>query len=241
LAVPQEAGAEMTNCTPPEWPPIGIKWYYSDDVVAIAHRDCREILPLLPQVDLVLTDPPYGIGEAYGKNRSRGKLAISKDYGISEWDDEPTSQDLLDAIIHKAKHSIIFGGNYYQLPPSSCWLVWDKDNGTNDFADCELAWTNFTSAVRKYLWRWNGMLQQPGHPKDFRYHPTQKPSGLFSLIIADYSKKDDLILDPYMGSGTTLVCAKKLGRKAIGIETELKYVEIAIKRLQQMIMPIDWS
>jgi len=114
-------------------------------------------------------------------------------------------------------------------------LVWDKDNHGNDFADCELAWTNFKTAVRKYEWRWNGMLQQPNNPKDYRLHPTQKPSGLFSLIIADYSEKGQTILDPFLGSGTTAYCAKKLNRHCIGIEIEEKYCEIAAKRCSQQV------
>jgi len=215
--------------------------YYQDDAVVIYHADCRDILPLIPEksIDLVLTDPPYGIGEAHGKNLSRGNLAPPKRYEVETWDDKPIEQSLLDNVIGKGKHSIIFGGNFYDLSPSSCWLVWDKDNGDNDFADCELAWTNFDTAVRKYLWRWNGMLQQPRHPKDVRWHPTQKPSGLFSLILADYSQQDDLILDPFLGSGTTAYCAKKLNRKCIGIEIEEKYCEIAANRCRQSVMELS--
>jgi len=212
------------------------KPYYSDDAVVIYNCDCRDVLPSLPKVDLVLTDPPYGIGEAAGKNYSRGNWAPPKRYEIKDWDDKPITQELLDMVIHSARHSIIFGGNYYQVPASSCWLVWDKVNGDSDFADCELAWTNFKTAVRKYEWKWQGMLQQAGTPKDIRSHPTQKPSGLFSLILANYSKEGDLILDPFLGSGTTLVCAKKLGRKAIGIEIEEKYCHIAATRCSQSVM-----
>jgi len=212
--------------------------YYQDEWVTIYHGDCQGILPSLPKVDLVLTDPPYGRNEIKN-NPSRGKLAVSKDYGLGEWDREVPSKNMLNTIISMAKHSIIFGGNYFELPPSSCWLVWDKDNVGNDFADCELAWTNFDTAVRKYLWRWNGMLQQPRHPKDYRYHPTQKPSGLFSLIIADYSEQGNLILDPFLGSGTTAFCAKKLNRKCIGIEIEERYCEIAARRCSQTVMRLE--
>lgn len=215
-----------------------MKPYYEDKWVKIFHGDCREILPQLDiKVDLVLTDPPYGRNEIKN-NPSRGKLAVSKDYGLGEWDREPADANLLEMVVAKARHSIIFGGNYFTLPPSSCWLVWDKDNQGNDFADCELAWTNFKSAVRKYLWRWNGMLQEPLSPKEYRCHPTQKPSGLFSLIIADYSKENDLILDPFLGSGTTCFCAKKLNRYSIGIEIEEKYCEIAARRCSQSVMEL---
>ena len=220
--------------------PVKEKIYYQDDAVVIYHADCRDILPLIPDksIDLVLTDPPYGRNEIKN-NPSRGKLAVSKNYGLGEWDREPIDQVTINQIIYKANHSIIFGGNYYCLPPSSCWLVWDKDNMGNDFADCELAWTNFDTAVRKFLWRWNGMLQEPNSPKDYRYHPTQKPSGLISVIISKYSSEGNLILDPFLGSGATAFCAKKLGRKCIGIEIEEKYCEIAAKRCSQTVMDLS--
>lgn len=192
-----------------------------------------EILPTLDKVDLVLTDPPYGIGEAKGKNKSRGKLAISKDYGVANWDNQPISQDLFDYIQCFAKNCIIFGGNYYKVLPSSCWLVWDKQNGKTDFADCELAWTNLNKAVRKFTWKWQGMLQQNmGQHKEHRFHPTQKPVALMKWCI-DIAGDPQTVLDPFMGSGTTLRAAKDLGRKAIGIEIEEKYCEIAAKRLEQ--------
>jgi len=214
-----------------------MKPYYQDEWVTIYHGDCREILPELDiKVDLVLTDPPYGIGEAAGKNHSRGGHAPPKRYAIIDWDDKPISQELIDRVVLSARHSIIFGGNYYALPPSSCWLVWDKVNGASPFADCELAWTNFKTAVRKFEWKWLGMLQQAGTPKEVRSHPTQKPAGLFSLILANYSEQGETILDPFLGSGTTAYCAKKLGRKCIGIEIEEKYCEIAAKRCSQSVM-----
>jgi DNA modification methylase len=128
---------------------------------------------------------------------------------------------------------IIFGGNYYDLPPSSCWLVWDKDNGPNDFADCELAWTNLKKAVRKLTYRWNGMLQAPGVPRTIRQHPTQKPEAVIRWALIQAPEDVRTVLDPFMGSGTTLVAAKRLGRKAVGIEREERYCEIAAERLQQ--------
>jgi DNA modification methylase len=215
-----------------------IKPYFQDEWATIYYADCRDILPELPKVDLVLTDPPYGINIAKNGKIGGKKCANVKNYGIQEWDKKPIDDELIKMVIEKANHSIIFGGNYYLFNPSSCWIVWDKDNTAN-FADCELAWTNYDTAVRKYLWRWNGMLQQDMTNKEYRYHPTQKPLGLFNLILSDYSKETDLILDPFMGSGTTLVAAKKLGRHSIGIEISEKYCEIAVKRLQQTVMNFD--
>lgn len=191
--------------------------------------DCREVLPALGPVDAVLTDPPYGIGEAKGKNASRGNLAVAKDYGKDEWDDEPCSPEIIAIMRAAAPHQIIFGGNYFELPPASCWLVWDKLNGDNDFADCELAWTNLKKAVRRIQYRWNGMLRQNNEPRGD--HPTQKPVGVM-LWCLDQIPQAKSILDPFMGSGTTGVACAQLGRSFIGIEREPKYFEIACKRIE---------
>jgi DNA modification methylase len=214
-----------------------IKPYYQDDHCTIYNADCREILPELPKVDLVLTDPPYGIGESMGKNKNRGLLASAKDYGYSEWDKKVIDWDLIEMIIQNAKNSIIFGGNYYPVPPSSKWLIWDKDNGDNDFADCEMAWTNLKGSVRLFKYTWNGMLQENMKNKEIRQHPTQKPAPLMKWCI-EQAGEPKTILDPFMGSGTTLRAAKDLNRKSIGIELEEKYCEIAAERLRQEVLPL---
>lgn len=214
-----------------------MKPYYQDSFATIYHGDCREILPQLEPVDLVLTDPPYGIGEAAGNNKSRSKLAVSKDYGNHDWDDKRVDPDLILLSLGITRKAIIFGGNYYSdiLTANSCWLVWDKENGENDFADCELAWTNLKQAVRIKRHRWNGMLRKGNEE---RKHPTQKPLDLMKWCIlkADKDGTCETILDPFMGSGTTLVAAKNLNRKSIGIEIEEKYCEIAAKRLSQEVL-----
>jgi hypothetical protein len=138
--------------------------------------DCRDILPTLPKVDAVVTDPPYGIGEARNNNASRSSLATSRDYGTDAWDDAPIDSETIAEMIQKARFSVIFGGNYYALPPTSCWLVWDKENGANDFADCELAWTNIPKAARLIRYRWHGMLRANNETRGD--HPTQKPIGV---------------------------------------------------------------
>ena len=216
-----------------------MKPYYQDKHCTIYHGDCREILPTLEPVDLVLTDPPYGIGEAAGANKSRGKLATSKDYGVATWDNERIDKVTIRACIAAGRHAIIFGGNYYTdfLPQNTCWLIWDKENGESDFADCEIAWTNLPGAVRRIRHMWNGMLRKGN---ETRYHPTQKPTHVITWCIskADEKTKQEVgtILDPFLGSGTTLRAAKDLGRKAIGIEIEEKYCEIAAKRLRQEVL-----
>lgn len=206
-----------------------MKPYYQDDWVTIYNCDCREILPTLPKVDLVLTDPPYGIGESNEKALSRGNLAKPRDYGHFEWDKKPIDQGLFDLIVSKGAFAAVWGGNYYKVSPSSCWLIWDKENGDNDFADAEMCWTNYPSSVRLKKHLWNGMIRKG---KENRFHPTQKPLEVIEWCIS-ISPKSETILDPFMGSGTTLRAAKDLNRKAIGIEIEEKYCEIAAKRMSQ--------
>lgn len=206
--------------------------YYQDEAVTLYHADCLDVLPTLGRFDLLLTDPPYGIREAAGKNASRGKLAVSRDYGNESWDDS-VQQDRIDLARSLSRWHVVFGGNYYTLPPSSCWLVWDKDNNSNDFADCELAWTNLKKAVRRLVYRWNGMLQQPGRPKEQREHPTQKPEPVMVWALSQAPQDVKTVLDPFAGSGTTGVAAKRLGRKCVLIEREEKYCEIAARRLSQ--------
>lgn len=200
--------------------------------------DCRDILPTLPKVDAVVTDPPYGIGEAGGnavkrQRKTGGKskaLANQRQYDALNWDDQPIDIELMAAVRAAGRWNIIFGGNYYECPPTSCWLVWDKINGENDFADCELAWTNLPKAVRRIRFLWNGMLRANGEQRGD--HPTQKPIGVMKWCIGHLPEPNETILDPFMGSGTTGVAAVQMGRKFIGIEREPKYFDIACKRIE---------
>lgn len=199
--------------------------------------DCRTILPTLGRFDAVVTDPPYGIREAAGKNASRGNMAIAKDYGDDEWDNEPVSDELMTLVQGAGRYAIIFGGNYYAMPPASCWLVWDKENGTNDFADCELAWTNLPKAVRRLKYMWNGMLRANNEPRGD--HPTQKPVGVMKWCLQQLPADCRRIVDPFMGSGTTGVACALLGREFTGIEREVKYFDIACKRISEALRQPD--
>lgn len=248
-----------------------IEPYYNEDGITIYNADCRDVLPQLERVDLVLTsrqslrepsdslrelpqqptqervvaasqillltDPPYGIRadivQYQRGGTQRGKaIAASKQYGFSDWDSAKPDIQLLDDFRSISKYQIIFGGNHFALPPSTCWLVWDKLTGANKYADCELAWTNLQGTVRKFTYLWNGMLQGNMAHKEVRQHPTQKPLPLMKWCIG-FAPDAKIILDPFMGSGTTLRAAKDLGLKAIGIEIERKYCDIAIERLRQ--------
>jgi DNA modification methylase len=228
-----------------------MKPYFEDDAVTIYHADCRDILPSLGPVDLVLTDPPYGLGAARrnfsggGVRRHMtglvaGKAIPKRDYGDAAWDDVPAEQATIDALRNLSTWQIIFGGNYFVLPPARCWLVWDKLRGDTDYADAELAWTNLDRTVRVKRFRWNGFLQEhSGRDKEQRWHPTQKPVFVTRWAVEQAPAGVATILDPFMGSGTTLRAAKDLGRKAIGIEIEERYCEIAAKRMAQSVMPLE--
>tara|TARA_R110002126_G_scaffold243704_1_gene387117 strand:+ start:95 stop:802 length:708 start_codon:yes stop_codon:yes gene_type:complete len=194
--------------------------------------DCLEVMPLLGKVDAVVTDPPYGINydkQAAKASGKRGLAAFKTIYRDTEWDSEPCSKDTLDAIMSISQHQIIFGGNYFELPPTRCWLIWDKENGDTNFADAEMAWTNLKTSTRLLRHMWNGMIRKGGEKRNV--HPTQKPLAVMSWGIKQLPNAET-ILDPFMGSGTTLVACAKLGRKGIGIELDPEYFEIACKRVQ---------
>lgn len=207
----------------------------NDYIGKIICADCMDILKQLPDkcVDLVLTDPPYGINVAKNGKVGGGKCCKVTDYGAKEWDSEIPHKEIFEEIMRVSKNQIIFGGNYFveYLKNSPCWIVWDKLN-TGNFADCELAWTSFKSAVRKYEFLWNGMLQQNMQNKEKRIHPTQKPVDLFGQIIRDYSKENDLVLDCFSGSGTTAIACHRLNRRFICIEKDKEYWEASCKRLE---------
>ena len=210
--------------------------YYQDSAVTIYNGDCRQILPALGEFDLLLTDPPYGIGADNQKQiLSRSKKAKAKDYGKQNWDSSTVEDWLLLLALSKAINQIIFGGNYYNLPPSQCWLVWDKQNGENDFADCEMAWTNYRKSIRLKSHLWNGMIRKNNEE---RFHPTQKPLEIMTWALTFAGEDAKTIIDPFAGSGTTGRAAKDLGRQAVLIEREEKYCEIAAKRMAQEVLPL---
>ncbi len=207
----------------------------------IHHMDCLDFMKRVPDnyFDLCLTDPPYGIGEDGKSNHSRSCMAKSKEYTAKNWDSKKIDKDFYDQLIRISRHSIVFGANHFidRLPyNSSCWLVWDKDNGLTDFADSELAWTNFKTAVRNYKFKWQGMLQQDMGNKEERHHPTQKPVELFKMILRDYAIKLDkkTVFDPFGGSGTTAIACKSLGLDWCMTELEEDYVAIGNKRLEKV-------
>jgi DNA modification methylase len=211
--------------------------YYRDEYVTLYCADCASLLPSLEQHDLLLTDPPYGIGlnakELESQSLAGKKGSWRKQYQDFNWDNERAPQWLLDCAISKARHSIIFGGNYYRLPPTSCWLIWDKEN-SGGFSPVEMAWTNLNHSHRLIRHMWNGMMRKNG---ESRFHPTQKPLGVMSWAIEMAGEMSSL-LDPFAGSGTSLLAAKLRNLKATGIEREERYCEIAANRLAQNVLPL---
>ncbi len=208
--------------------------YYDKGGITIYHADCRNVLPSLPpgSVDLVLTDPPYGINHPTNyASRKRGALAACRDYPQVVGDDRPFDPRWLLEI---GKARILWGGNYFAhlLPPKSGWLVWDKERpDTLDQSTCELAWTDCVKGVRRFRHLWNGMIRAGDA---VLRHPTQKPVPLMAWCLSlPWVKDYKTVLDPFMGSGTTLRAAKDAGLKAVGIEIEERYCEIAARRLEQ--------
>ena len=188
--------------------------------------DCMEVLPTLGKVDAVITDPPYGIG-ASSKKFINGTSKTNKDYYADVcWDTETPSTDLMSFVTSAGEILIIWGGNYFGLPASRCFLVWDKTIHGNSYADCEMAWTNMNANARIKR------LNMVSTNQDGRVHPTQKPLQLMRWCI-EQAGNPETILDPFMGSGTTGVAAIQLGRKFIGIEREPKYFDIACRRIEQ--------
>ena len=193
------------------------------------NANCEEVMPLISTVDAVVTDPPYGINENHKNVARRKNKAKVKDYGEFNWDKVRPTDELISKIRSKAKYQAIFGGNYFDLPPTSCWLIWNKLNGSCDFADCEMAWTNWNKAIRKFDWLWNGMIRKNNEE---RFHPTQKPLELMKWVI-NICPQSNVVFDPFMGSGTTGVACAKLGKKFIGVELDPKYFQIACQRIEK--------
>lgn len=192
--------------------------------------DCRDILPTLPPVDAVITDPPYGIGADKAASKNEGKWGW-KYHGDTNWDVERPPRECFDLMGERVRRGgvfIVWGGNYFTdwLPPTMQWLVWDKGQRNFSLADCEFAWSSQKRAARIFSYSRGAAMQ------DGKEHPTQKPIALMEWCIEQAANKPQTIIDPFMGSGTTGVACMNLGRRFIGIEREPKYFDIACRRIE---------
>ena len=186
--------------------------------------------------DLAIVDPPYGIDVTNQSQGKGGGVAKKIEYKKTDWDKSAPNKDYFLELQRVSKNQIIWGANHFisKIPyDSSCWIVWDKNNGDTDFADCELAWTNFNTAVRKIKWKWSGMLQQNMKNKEQRIHPTQKPASLYEWLLMNYAKEGDKILDTHLGSGSIAVACHNLGFDLTACELDKEYYEAALKRIEQ--------
>ena len=191
------------------------------------HGDCREVLPLLPVHDLLLTDPPYGIGAHNGIGKATKEGSDFRREAVAEWDAAPPAVELLNELRGITKSQILWGGNYFVLPPTPCLLIWDKVQPEKfSLAMAEVAWTSFPGPMK--IWRWKSLRINGGDPK---YHPTQKPVGLMAWCLG-FASKAETVLDPFMGSGTTGVACVQFGKALTGIERERKYFDIACRRIE---------
>jgi site-specific DNA-methyltransferase (adenine-specific) len=204
----------------------------------ITNEDCMELMARYPDkyFSLACIDPPYGISEDGSKNHTRGKKAKAKNYkGFAGNDTKPMSKEFFIELQRVSVNQIIWGGNHFieNIPNanSPSWVVWDKVNGDNDFADCELAYTSFKGAVRKFTFRWAGMLQQDMINKEKRIHPTQKPVALYKWLLDKYAKQGDKILDCFLGSGSIAIACHDYGFDLTACELDTDYYNAAMKRI----------
>lgn len=217
------------------WP----TWESDDGRVRLICGRCEDVLPTFPRgaFHACVTDPPYGIGVGRSAHKASGDVVghghrrvAKRTYELTTWDDTPATPEALALIMATSRWQIIWGGNFFPLGPAPCMLVWNKLNGDNNFADCELAWTNLEKAVRKIDWLWNGFAREGNEERTI--HPTQKPVGVMSWCLGHLPKPVTSVIDPYMGSGSTVIACMRAGIPVTAIEEHEPYFAGAIKRIE---------
>jgi site-specific DNA-methyltransferase (adenine-specific) len=208
-------------------------------MIEMLNCDCMEYMAGLADkaFDLAIVDPPYGIGASgsafisgkSGIGDSRWKNRAGHKYEIKEWDDSAPTEKYFSELFRVSKNQIIWGGNHFILPVSSCWIFWDKMTGGCDFSDGELAWCSFDLAIRKFEYLWSGFRKQ--YPES-RIHPTQKPIALYKWLLSRYAKPGDRILDTHGGSGSICIACHDLGYDLTWMELDADYYKAAVARYQ---------
>ena len=202
------------------------------------NMDCMEGMKEFPDkyFDLAIVDPPYGgVTKGGYMSNTSSVLAKNKDYHLSLWDMDKPDEKYFTELRRVSKNQIIWGGNYFAslLSDSQGWIVWDKENGENHFADAELAWTSFDKATRIFRFRWQGMLQGDMKHKEIRCHPSQKPVALYKWLLNRYAAEGDIILDTHVGSGSSLIACHNTNHKYVGFEIDETYYKLAKERLDR--------
>lgn len=208
-------------------------------MIELKNCDCLEYMKTLPNkaFHLAIVDPPYGIkadkNSIRRKERDKRINTWCNNYTLKNWDVKP-SQEYFNELFRISKYQIIWGGNYFMdciAQSSSCWLVWDKLNGSYSYADCELAWTNYKTAVRKFEYLWSGFCQQDMKNKEIRFHPTQKPVALYKWILSNYNKDNLPVFDSHLGSGSIAIACHDYKIPLVGCEIDQEYFNLASERL----------
>ena len=210
------------------------------DKITITNEDNMALMARYPNkyFDLAIVDPPYGSLNIVGGYTSGkgGGVSKQKKYHKELWNQNAPKKEYFIELIRISKNVIIWGGNHFieNIPNanSSCWIVWNKINGENSFADCELAWTNLDTAVRLFEFKWQGMLQGDMKNKETRIHPTQKPVALYKWILDKYAKPNDKILDTHLGSGSIAIACHDYGFDLTACELDTEYYEKAVQRIK---------
>lgn len=180
------------------------------------------------QFDLAIVDPPYGIDAGNMQMGNNTKKKWTK----KDWDKNTPTKEYFDELFRISKNQIVWGGNYFDLPPSKCWIVWDKNNGESDFADGEMAWTSFNKPMRIKKIHWCGSASN-WEDTNGKIHPTQKPRDLYRWLLMNYAESGNKIIDTHLGSGSIALACNELGYDLVGIEIDNEYLQKASKRLNQ--------
>jgi site-specific DNA-methyltransferase (adenine-specific) len=208
--------------------------------LTISNEDNMLLMARYPDnyFDLAIVDPPYGI-DIHKMNytqSTKGGITKRNDYsGITDWDSNVPTQEYFTELFRVSKNQIIWGGNYFDLPLTKSWIIWDKkteEKYSNDFADCEMAWNSFNKPAKVVRYLWSGMLQPNMKNKQKRIHPTEKPFQLYKWILDKYAKQGDKILDTHLGSGSIAIACYDYGFDLTACELDKEYFESAIKRIE---------
>ena len=210
------------------------------DKITITQEDNMELMARYPDnyFELAICDPPYGI-DIHKMNytqSTKGGIAKRKDYSsVGDWDSNTPRKEYFTELFRVSKNQIIWGGNYFELPLTKSWIIWDKkteDKYSNDFADCEMAWNSFDKPAKIVRYLWSGMLQPNMKDKQKRIHTTEKPYQLYKWLLDKYAKQGDKILDTHLGSGSIAIACHDYGFELTACELDKEYYDKSIQRIQ---------